>query len=241
MLVLPALVVADDPQTEIELSGFLDDYSKLERVQEDPPMLAYLAPRGFELFAKYDALLIDQPEIWISPNSKYKGAKPNEMKALADEIQTAVVDALSTDYRIADAPGLNVLYVRLAASNLYLKKKRKLLDFTPVGAITNVTPGIKDAKEAVKSAVFDYSKRLSLIELTFEVELLDSLTGDRVAALVEQRGQAKDKEAQLKQDPTSWDEVNNMVTSYAQSLGCRLGNARVPVSKRENCGRILPE
>lgn len=241
LLALPASVVADEHQTKIELSGFLDDYSELELVQEDPPMLAYLAPGGTELFAQYDALLIDQPEIWISPDSKYKGAKPDDMKALSDEIQTAVTDALSTDYQIVDAPGSNVLYVRIAASNLHLKKKRKLLDYTPVGVVTNVTPGVKQAKEAVRRKRFDYSQRLSLIELTVEVELLDSLTGDRVAALVEQRGQAKDKEARLKQDATSWDEVNAMFTSYAQSLGCRLGNARVPESEYKDCRRILPE
>ena len=241
LLALPASVVADEQQTKIELSGFLDDYSELELVQEDPPMLAYLAPGGTKLFAQYDALLIDQPEVWISPDSKYKGVKPDELKALSDEFQTALVDSLSTDYQIVDAPGPNVLYLRFAVSNLHLKKKRRLLDYTPVGVVTNVTPGAKQAKEAVKRRVFDYSKRLSLIELTVEFELLDSLTGERVAALVEQRGQAKDKEAQLKQDATSWEEVNAMFTSYAQSLGCRLGNARVPESEHKDCRRILPE
>ncbi|MEO1582138.1 MAG: DUF3313 family protein, partial [Pseudomonadota bacterium] len=172
---------------------------------------------------------------------KYKGAKPDDMKALSDEIQTAFTDALSTDYQIVDAPGPNVLYVRIAASNLHLKKKRKLLDYTPVGVVTNVTPGVKQAKEAVRRKRFDYSQRVSLIELTVEVELLDSLTGDRVAALVEQRGQAKDKEARLKQDATSWEEVNAMFSSYAQSLGCRLGNAQVPESEHKDCRRILPE
>lgn len=235
-------VVADDHRAGIEFSGFLSDYRQLELVQEDPPMMAYLAPGGFELFGRYDALLIDQPEIWISPDSKYGGAKPDEMKALSDEIQAAIVDELSSAYRIADAPGPSVLYVRMAASNLHLKKKSKLLDYTPVGLVTNVTPGIKEAKEAVKRAVLnDYSKRLSLIELTVEVELLDSLTGDRIAAMVEQRGQARDKEAGLKQGPTSWEEVDAMIVAYAQSLGCRFGNARVPESERKDCRRILPD
>ena len=241
MVALSNSAVADEHQAGIELSGFLGDYGQLELVHDEPPMLAYLAPGGFELFGRYDALLIDQPEIWISPDSKYKGAKPSDLKALSDEIQAAVLDELSSAYQIADAPGPNVLYVRMAASNLHLKKKRKLLDYTPVGVITNVTPGIKGAKEAVKSAAFDYTQRLSLIELTIEIELLDSVTGDRIAAMVEQRGQAKDKAAGLKQESTSWEEVDAMLVGYAQSLGCRLGNARVPETERKDCRRIIPE
>jgi hypothetical protein len=37
--------------------------------------------------AKLDSVMIDQPEIFVSPDSKYKGLKPDDAKALADAIQ----------------------------------------------------------------------------------------------------------------------------------------------------------
>ena len=40
--------------------------------------------------ANYSAVMIDQPEIFIAPKSKYKGMKPDDMKQLADDLEASI-------------------------------------------------------------------------------------------------------------------------------------------------------
>ncbi len=101
---------------DIQSSDFLSDYSKLQR---DGQMgYSYLAPDAPGRMANYSALLIDQPEIFVSPDSEYKGMKPDDMKQLADAFRNAMVQELVETYTIVDQPGPNVLYLRFAFSNL---------------------------------------------------------------------------------------------------------------------------
>lgn len=217
---------------EPQFSGFLSDYSQLQVVPDQPSALSFLSSDAQELFERYEAIMVDQPEIFISPDSKYRGAKPDELKALSDSFRATITDTLSSKFQVVEEPGPNVLFVRLAASNLHIKKKKRLTDFTPVGLVTNAT-GVKDAVRAAISD--DIAKRLSLIELTIEAELLDSETGERLAALVVQRGQAKDKTAGLKQEPTSWKELDELIQAFANRLVCRLTSARPPDERRIDC------
>ena len=224
-----------------EPSGFLDDYDQL---RADPGFAAdrvYLVPNAAARFAQYDAVMVDQPEVFIAADSRYRGMKPDDLKLLADSFRSAVTDELSKTYRIAEEPGPGVLYLRFATTDLQLRKTRNLLDFTPVGVVTNVVPGVRDVKRALRNAVIeDFTRRVSLIELTIEAELLDSVSGERIAALLAQLGQRRDREAGLEQDTTSWEEAQQVVRSYGSRLVCRLDNARRDPAKRGDC-RLLGE
>lgn len=231
-----ALSVAMASRADEEFSGFLSNYEQLQPVPGYVADWVYLVPDSSERFAQYDALMIDQPEVFIAPDSKYKGMKPDDLKALADSFRAAVAEELVGAYRIVDAPGPGVLYLRFATTDLQLKKKKNLLDFTPIGAVTNVVPGVKQVKEAIRNAAIeDLAKRISLIEVTVEAEVLDSLTGERIAALIEQLGQRKDRESDLEQEATSWDEVDGVVRAFARRLACGLDNARLEPGQRGEC------
>ncbi len=109
---------------DIQDSDFLTDYSRLKKSSDEYMDYKYLAP-GVERMTNYSAVMIDQPEIFIAPNSKYKGMKPDDMKALADAFRSAMAQALAGTYMVVDQPGPNVLYLRFAISNLQLKKKKR--------------------------------------------------------------------------------------------------------------------
>ena len=64
---------------------FLSDYTKLQSVNENEKTWAVADAETRAL--KYTSIMIDQPEIFISPDSKYKGAKPDDLKILADELR----------------------------------------------------------------------------------------------------------------------------------------------------------
>ena len=180
----------------------------------------YLAEGAPGKMANYSAVMIDQPEIFIAPNSKYKGMKPDDMKQLADAFRSAMAASLSTTYMIVDQPGPNVLYMRFAISNVQLKKKKKgLFSYTPIGLVAGA------AKSAMTS---DFTKKIDLKGVTVEVEILDSVSEEQLAALLEMRSGKKD-------DPASWAELEALITVYGQRVGCRLDNARKTEENRVDC------
>jgi hypothetical protein len=201
-------------------SDFLSDYSQLKRSSDKHMDYTYLAEGAPGKMAKYSAVMIDQPEIFVAANSKYKGMKPDDMKALADAFRAAMAASLSTTYMIVDQPGPNVLYVRFAISNVQLKKKKKgLFAYTPIGLV----------RTAVKSAVTtDFTKKIDLKGLTLEMEILDSSSEEQLAALLETRSGEKD-------EPASWAELEALINVYSQRVGCRLDNARRAEENRVDC------
>jgi len=123
-------IVADD-------SGFLSDYSKLKPLAGTDTLM-YTAPNAYTDFKNYKAVMIDQPEFVIANDSKYKGVKPDDAKAVADALPAQMSDTVTKNGRlyVVDKPGPGVLYIRIAASNIHLKKKsRGLLGYTPAGFV----------------------------------------------------------------------------------------------------------
>jgi hypothetical protein len=205
---------------DLQSSDFLSDYSQLKQSSDAYMDYTYLAEGAPGKMANYSAVMIDQPEIFVAANSKYKGMKPDDMKALADAFRAAMAQSLSTTYMIVDQPGPNVLYVRFAISNVQLKKHKKgLLGYTPVGLVVGA------AKSALTS---DFTKKIDLKGLTMEMEILDSNSEEQLAALLETRSGKKD-------EPASWEELEALITVYSQRVGCRLDNARVAEENRIDC------
>ena len=228
-----SMVSALFAQTAVaEDSGFLSDYSVLEYSGEHGNALVFVADGAVESLTQYDSVMIDQPELFISADSKYKGMKPDTMTTLAEALRAAITEGVQDRYGVVDNPGDNVLYLRLAATNLYVKKaKRGLLSYTPVGAVAS----------AVKQAGSEFLDKNTLVELTLEVEVQDSTTGKTLVAFVIQRGQRKDKAQKLKEEPATWEELRSITVALGARLGCRLDNARRPEDQRSNCLDILLE
>jgi hypothetical protein len=205
---------------DIHSSDFLSDYSKLKQSSDAHMDKTYLVEGAQDKMVNYSAVMIDQPEIFVAANSKYKGMKPDDMKQLADSFRAAMAASLSTTYMIVDQPGPNVLYVRFAISNVQLKKKKKgLFSYTPIGLVAGA------AKSAMTS---DFTKKIDLKGLTMEMEILDSNSEERLAALLETRSGKKD-------EPASWEDLEALITVYSQRVGCRLDNARRAEENRVDC------
>ncbi len=205
---------------DLQYSDFLTDYSQLQRSSDQYMGHSYLVEGAEDRIADYTAVIIDQPEIFIAPNSKYKDIKPDDMKALADAFRTSMSQSLAQDFMIVEQAGPNVLYVRFAITNLQLKKKKKgLLSFTPVGLVVGA------AKSALTS---DITKKIDLKGLTMEMEVLDSNSEQQLAAAVEVRSGSKE-------EPASWAELEAMIGVYAQRMRCTLDNARIPEESRVDC------
>ncbi len=109
--------------------GFLSiDYALLETTREEEGGfdLIYTAPDVFSRAGQYEGIIVDQPEIWIDGDSEYGGAKPENLVAVAELIREAVTARLNAGgYNVVEAAGPDILYLRLALTDLYLKKKQR--------------------------------------------------------------------------------------------------------------------
>ncbi len=205
---------------EMIYSGFMTDYTQLEKITDGSMDYRYLAPGGEDKLARYDAVMIDQPEIFIANDSPYRGVKPKQLNALADALRAAIAGALAEDLYVVDTPGKNVLYVSVAVSNIKLtKKKKSILGYTPAGLVTGAVRGAATSKIA---------KKANLQGAVLELEAFDSITNERIVAIIDSRGSDG-------KNPSSWEELEELMATYGTRMQCRFNNSRLPAEQRVNC------
>jgi hypothetical protein len=187
--------------SEVKQSGFLESYPVFEADKDRKGALIYKKP-GVAL-EKYTKIFLDPAEIWIAADSKYKGIKPDELKTLADTFRAALVSALEPAYPVVSNVGPDVLRIRLAITNVKMKKKKKsLLSFTPIGlAVT----GIQAASGA----------NIILSDATIEMELLDPQSNERLGVLIDRASDSVGKKGKKKKK-TSWGDVEKTLKFYAE-------------------------
>lgn len=231
----PCFVAAAEPAAEPAAGAppaeepFLSDYSKLKPAPDNPFDEIYISPDAAKHASKYTAVMIDQPELFIHPDSPYKGMKPDDLKVIADQLRNDVSAELKSGYQIVDQPGPNVMYVRLAIGDLSLKKKKRpILAYTPIGAVVH----------AAKNAMVDVTSKIDLKNAKIEGEVLDSTTQEQLGAITATRGSLSTN----KGDPTrpvEWKELDHMFSSIGKRLRCRLDNSHVAdAAQKQNCGAI---
>lgn len=226
-LALLALAPASAPAQDKD-SSFLSDYSKLQKAKDNPFDEVYASPEGIKRAAQYDSIMVDQPELFIHPDSKYKGMKPDDMKALADSLRESVTAQLKDSYKIVDKPGNNVLYVRLAVGDLLLqKKKRPILAYTPIGAVVH----------GAKKLVTDATSQIDVKNMKIEGEVLDSVSLEQIGAVTSSRGSLSTTAGDPTK-PVSWKELDNLFSIVGKRLKCRLDNARIAEAQWAKCGTI---
>ncbi|MGR8949571.1 MAG: DUF3313 domain-containing protein [Gammaproteobacteria bacterium] len=202
------LLASTGANADAHHSGFLDDYSQLTADSGRAGAMVY-RKEGVSL-NKYNKIAMTPIEIWLSPNSKYKGASPDDLKAIADALTTQIVNTLGPSYPVVSAAGEGVLQMRIAISNITMKKKKRgLLSFTPAGfALTT----LKDIA----------GKRIIMDSAVIEAELTDSQTGEVVALLVDDLAKTTGKEAAKE----SWQKLEKAFGFYAERFKARLDAER---------------
>lgn len=218
-------------------NDFLTDYSLLVPTEGEgvnPLVKArYIPERQIQRWADYNAILIDQPEIFIASDSEYKGAKGDQLKLLADSARLAAIERLeSSGYVIAYEPGTDVLYLRWAITDLFLKKKKRgLLSYTPLGMVVHTTRQV---------AIRDLWKKINIVEFAVESEITDFVTGDILGMAVTRR-QGKRKVKGQVEDLVTWQELDALFLNLGERMVCGLENSKKPQSEWADCGAIWIE
>ncbi|MEN8728953.1 MAG: DUF3313 domain-containing protein [Desulfuromonadales bacterium] len=193
LLVVAFLLVdrAAGGMDDVEESGFLVDYSQLTLGGEDRAALTYVNPDVD--FKNYDALMFDRVSVWLSPEAENRDVDPAVFKKMSDYFLNALVKAVEDGYTVVDQPGPNVIRVR--------------------AAITDVEPSDPVAKAISVDNIGTGGAEA-------EMELLDSMSSERLAAAVDSRRGGK---------PASrgaWEDTKDAFDYWAGRFRERLDRAR---------------
>ncbi len=207
---------------ELIYSGFMSDYSQLEKVTDGTVDYRYLAPDAYDRLAKYNAVMIDQPEVFIAVDSPYRGVKPKHLNALAESLRAGLSASLGDDIYVVDRPGENVLYLTAAITNLKLnKRKKKAFQYLPVALVVG---GIAGASSS------EIAKKADFAGMVVELEAFDSVTDERLVAVIDSLEPDPDAE-----EPETWEDVDALMLRYGGIISCRFQNAHLPENERADC------
>jgi hypothetical protein len=196
-------------QTQKDFSGFLGDYSMLQKGNGEEANYLYIDKSAS--FAKYTKIYIKPVELWKSDasDSGLNKLSQDDQQMLVNYFQTALADSLKSNFQIASQPGPDVLVVHAA-----------ITDGRGSKPVLNVISSILPAGIVIsymKRAITGTGTGVGVIYV--EGELTDGASGQRVAAVVDAR--AGTKALRTKFNGT-WGDVKLAFDWWAQRLDARL-------------------
>jgi hypothetical protein len=150
-----------------EFSGFLQDYSNFkpnEKLGGDA--LTYVNPDKMKSLHRYVAIIVDPVQVYVSSTADPSLIPDSGRGAVAKYFEHALVDAVSDAFPVVDAPGPLVLRLRAAIVGIDLGGK--------------VAP-LNDPAMVAKPM----DRAIVLEKVSVEMELVDSETGERIAAAID--------------------------------------------------------
>jgi hypothetical protein len=160
---------------DVQESGFLGDYSQLKPGSEQEAVLVYV--KSGHDFRPYDKIILDRTLVYLSPEAETRGIDPAVYKEMTDYWQKALIDEIKNGYQVVEQPGPGVLRVRTA-----------ITDIKPSKPVANTMSTILPVGWAVAGATKVASgENLGTGEAAGEMEVLDAMTGERLAAAVDRR------------------------------------------------------
>lgn len=194
---------------QIKYSGFMDNYPAFQPGPEGGIKHVYFK-EGVD-FGSYNKVMLDHVVFYFAEDSEYKGIKADVLKELSDEFHKAAAEALEGAYPLVNEPGPDVMRIRIAITEL--KQGRPLLTTT-----TTVMPGGFGVKALKKIATGTHSFAGST---SVEAEMLDSVSGERIAAIMdegEELEKMKLELAQVTQGMTRWGHVKRVFAFWGKRL-----------------------
>lgn len=179
LLALGASCATTYQARQAQPAGFLGDYSQLRKGQGEEPLLVYRDPEVGR--RAYGRILIDPVVGYLGAGSRLHKLSEADRQALLDYFHAALREQLGRDYKLADEAGPGVLRLRVALTDA--RGTKPVMD-----TLSTVVP-VGLAISALERVAL--GKTLTTGSVRIEAEALDSRTGARLVALVDERVGAK--------------------------------------------------
>jgi hypothetical protein len=121
-----------------QADGLIPANVPLTPIVQFPGTTGYIAPDYDARRAQLHSVYIAPIEIFLAPDSPYKGIEPEEMAQLTSAFANAVREDVLKSANVVDTPQADSMILQIALTDVRLKKRSlKLRDLTPVGAAIN--------------------------------------------------------------------------------------------------------
>jgi hypothetical protein len=205
-----AVTEAQKPKAgdSLATSGFLTNSSQLQPGTKDQAALVYFNPNA--KWAHYNSIMIEPVTIGLGPDHPVSDA---DEQMLSSYYYNALSQNLSKDFTVVNQPGPGVLKIRVALTDATTA--------TPVlRTISVVVPQARLLNSVTNLATGSYA---FVGSAQSEGEVLDSVTGERLAAAIDKRsGGLSVKNA----DVWQWGDAQNAMDYWAQRTAQRLSDLR---------------
>ena len=185
--------------TSSQPSGFLGSpefYSTMRPDPEAQGVLVYRNPAFSE--ARFSSSIVPPVSVFLNDTGKGRGFESREIQGLGDDFRRAVIRNLGSHYSVMNAPAANVAVLRLAITDA--NRNKALLNFNPGGLLLGT--GLGGA--------------------TAEAEIIDSVSGERIAAYI---ATGTGKRADYASGLTRWGHTKDMLDEWAELIGRKVGRA----------------
>jgi hypothetical protein len=195
-----------------QTAGFLGDYSQLKEGDKEEAQLVYTNPDAD--IQSYTSILMDPIRIYASKENNMMNVSSKQQRTILNYADAAVREKLAQDYTFVQEPGPGVMRLRIALTEA--EGSRVVLDtvstILPIGlALSGIQTLATGSGSFVGSA-------------GAEMDLQDSLTGERLMAGVDRRmgGKITGKFDKFDQ----WNAVKNSIDYWAERMQMRLAEQR---------------
>ncbi len=188
-------------------SGFLSNYKQLDGGYGTADAVSAFVKPGVDL-KKYDSVIIDPVTTIVATPGISPQVKDQLAAYLGDALRAQVVGEL----KVVSVPGPTTLRVRTALTDVIEDQK-------PGTPVTTVHPG---ARATLTGNIGSAEVAAFISKVSFEGEILDSVTGERLLANVDHRI-GKKREASA---TTSWASVRSAVNQGVARLNGRFNTLR---------------
>jgi len=187
-------------------SGFLTDYSGFHSDLMEAADWIYINTETD--FKAYDKLMIHHVTYFFKEDSEYRGIQSDQLNELTEIIHSTLLTALSNVYTFTDKAGKGTMRLRLAVTDLVPSR--------PVaGTVTTVISSIVDEGSPRK----EVKAYIDTKSISIEAELLDSLTNERLAAVIDQKVAQKHK---LGKSVQKWGHTKEMFKQWTDTFRKRI-------------------
>lgn len=149
-----------------EFSGFLKDYGTLKpNPNLDADALTFVSADAQKNLRGYLAIVVDPIDVYVATNADESKIPEASRAAVTTYFRHALVNAVSDAYPVVEAPGPLVLRLR--------------------AALVGVDVGRAESSSGVPEDSKALAHPVNIGKVQVEMELVDSETGERIAAMVD--------------------------------------------------------
>lgn len=193
--------------SEVKKSGFLGDYSMLDKGAEGQALMRYENPKA--QWNQYNKVMVDAVSVWTSPDSDLANIPAAERQKLANRFQVLLATELAKQYAVVGTPGPNTLRIQAAitdadSSNPALNTVSTIM---PVGLALSAVTEAATGKASFTGAA------------SGEIKISDAATGDVLAAAVDTRFAGKRLSTDMMD---KWSDAEEILTFWSKQLAYQL-------------------